>query len=166
MNKLSECVPEIIRLYASGISGEKIAEKFNVSPQAIYYRLKKASVTLRKSGPAKGELAGEHNGNWKGGKHIDTQGYVCIRINGKYIREHRIIAGKILGRKLRKGEVIHHKNGNKKDNSTENIEVFASHSVHMASQHSGIDRLRQIQKLSVISRKSKAILKLKEQTCD
>lgn len=68
---------------------------------------------------------------WKGGKIINTQGYVMIR-NTKhpysdshgYIREHRIVLEKHLGRHLEADEVVHHKNGNKQDNHFENLEIM------------------------------------------
>ncbi len=44
--------------------------------------------------------------------------------------EHRIIAEKILGRKLLPGEVVHHVDGNKRNNTPENILVLESQSEH------------------------------------
>ena len=44
----------------------------------------------------------------------------------KYLgrHEHRVVAEKMLGRKLRKGEIVHHKDHNKHNNSPENLEVM------------------------------------------
>ena len=44
--------------------------------------------------------------------------------------EHRIVAEEMLGRKLKKGEVIHHIDGNKRNNSPENLMIFKSLSEH------------------------------------
>lgn len=74
----------------------------------------------------------EKSPTWKGGRHIDENGYVMIYIpehprskkNG-YIREHTVVMEKVLGRYLAKEENVHHKNGLRDDNSTENLELWS-----------------------------------------
>lgn len=44
--------------------------------------------------------------------------------------EHRVVAEEILGRPLLAGEVVHHIDGKKRNNSPENIMVFPSQSAH------------------------------------
>lgn len=55
-----------------------------------------------------------------------TGGYV--KRNGMH--EHRVVAESMLGRKLRKGEIVHHKNGKRYDNRPSNIVILKSQSEH------------------------------------
>lgn len=69
---------------------------------------------------------------WKGTakrNYVDNRGYKIITINGKQVQEHRYIMEKYLGRKLLTSELIHHLNGNKLDNRTENL-IIVSRNEH------------------------------------
>lgn len=46
------------------------------------------------------------------------------------VHEHRVVAEKLLGRQLKHGEVVHHIDGNKRNNDPDNICVFPSQSEH------------------------------------
>ena len=43
---------------------------------------------------------------------------------------HRILAEEIIGRPLKKGEVVHHKDDNPRNNSIDNLEVLSSQAEH------------------------------------
>ena len=51
-----------------------------------------------------------------------------IKLNGRHM--HRTVAEKKMGRPLRQGEVVHHRDGNKRNNRPENIEVLRNQSEH------------------------------------
>ena len=48
------------------------------------------------------------------------------------VHEHRIVAEKMLGRPLKKGEVVHHIDGDKRNNSPDNLMVFPNQRAHAA----------------------------------
>ena len=74
---------------------------------------------------------GSAHARWNGGRWTHIDGYIGIAVpEGHHLRqahgyayEHHLVAEKMLGRRLRKGEVVHHRNGNTADNRPENLEV-------------------------------------------
>lgn len=50
-------------------------------------------------------------------------------------RVHRMVMSTHLGRELSKDEIVHHKNGNKKDNRVENLEIIDGHRLHKLLHH-------------------------------
>jgi len=73
---------------------------------------------------------------YQGGKSHDANGYVTLtsKEHGarRHQREHRVLMELHLRRKLTRDEVVHHVNGNKKDNRLENLQVMtrAEHARH------------------------------------
>lgn len=113
-----------------------------------------------------GSLAGNKNGQWKGGKHKNSLGYtiVCIPYNSPFtsmrkgghdncILEHRFVMANYLSRCLEPWEIVHHINGKKNDNRIENLEIVSN------SKHLTITKLmKRIKELEEENRKLKCSL--------
>lgn len=71
--------------------------------------------------------------NWHGGKNIRSNGYIEIYCPDhpnanvrKYVYEHQLVAESKLKRYLKKGEVVHHIDFNKSNNSPDNLIVLTN----------------------------------------
>ena len=56
--------------------------------------------------------------------------YKAKKVKGKNVGEHRLVMEKHLGRKLIKGEVVHHINRNKSNNDIDNLILFPTKKAH------------------------------------
>ncbi len=80
---------------------------------------------------------GKNHPNWTGGRSVDKDGYVLVyapnhplrRKNNK-ILEHRIVAEKHFGVRLKRKNVVHHKNDNPSDNRPKNLKIYPSNKEH------------------------------------
>jgi hypothetical protein len=79
--------------------------------------------------PGKNQISEPGNRRFVVGK----SGYVMVSFpDGGVQLEHRAVMERILGRKLKKGETVHHKNGIRHDNRPENLELWSKN--HGAGQ--------------------------------
>ena len=68
--------------------------------------------------------------------------YKRMKVNGRCIDEHRFVVERHLGRKLASNEVVHHRNGDKRDNRLENLEVM-TRLQHL--RHHGFEALHSVE---------------------
>lgn len=82
---------------------------------------------------------------WKGGVVVNKDGYREIMSRGHphakkhthYMLEHRLVMEKMIGRYLLPNEVVHHKDGNKLNNSPENLQLFSENAEHLRHELTG-----------------------------
>jgi len=73
----------------------------------------------------------ENHHNWKGGRYLSADGYWYVLCRGHpnatkagYIREHRLVMEKHLGRYLADDEEVHHIDGNTQNNVISNLHPY------------------------------------------
>lgn len=93
---------------------------------------------MKTSTSKKNGLKREKNPSWRGGRRFATQGYILVNVGKShhlaqkdgYAYEHRLVAEQKLGRRLLPGEMVHHINGIKSDNSADNLVVCKNDKEH------------------------------------
>jgi HNH endonuclease len=73
------------------------------------------------------------------GLGVDAKGYAVFTAKGKHYKMHRVVMENMIGRPLRKNETVHHIDGDRLNNSPENLELWAS--IHPTGQRAS-DRVR------------------------
>lgn len=129
---------KIYELYWQDKMGQhEIAKLFGFGNSVFKKYAKELGISGVKSAS---RMTGKKNPNWKGGIYYCRKNGTTITIAPKtYKFEHVMIAEKALGRYLRKGEVVHHINGNKYDNKNDNL-LICTNSYHSAL-HAKMGRL-------------------------
>lgn len=115
-----------------------------IARDARYCSRKCANEMAKKSALRKARS----NGHWKGGLSASSNGYRMLT-SGPYAKRfkyhHRYVMEQHLGHPLDSNEIVHHVNGDKKDNRIENLELM-TRSEHI-QHHRDELRLAQAMKL-------------------
>lgn len=136
-----EQIAEVVGLYKTGLSISEIERRSSVSHKAINKYLGRAGIAVRGKGFYS---VGARNPAWRGGRYVDPDGYVLIyspehpcKNAANYVREHRLVMEKKLGRYLKKNEVVDHRNGVKDDNRLRNLRLYAKNAEHLKATLKG-----------------------------
>lgn len=141
---------DLVRRYEAGETTTELGACLGIDPETIRLWLKKQGAVMRPRGwkpvPVPPEVWGtplDPSGNNRN-RIRDTDGYILVRVpghpqanSGGYVREHRLVMERELGRPLLAEEVVHHRNGTKDDNRPENLRLYASHSEHFSEELHG-----------------------------
>lgn len=122
-------------LFGKGQTAIEIAAALGCSTHPV----KKALVRLGLRRPAnrrEGVGAGSSNPAWKGGRRVRTDGYVAIWTPEGERLEHQTVMEKHLARRLKRGEIVHHRDHDKQNNAIENLQLMsqAEHARHHAPE--------------------------------
>ena len=141
-NRRSWDLDKLRELIRENYTHEQIAREFDCSSQQVSRLCKKHQIKCHRTGPR----SGPGHPNWKGGRNLDKNGYVLLYMpehpyagtfRKSYVREHRLVMEKHLGRYLVPSEVVHHINGVRTDNRIENLQLFDKNSEHLRHELTG-----------------------------
>lgn len=131
---------EVRELAAQGWCLRELAEKYGCSRQCMLNRMREAGIPRLPPW----SMPGSRNGSWKGGRQVDSDGYILIHAPGHqnanaagYVREHRLVMESMLGRGLDPTEVVHHRDGDKQNNDPSNLELFSRNGDHLRHELTG-----------------------------
>jgi transposase-like protein len=122
-----EIIETIRQMCNQGIGIREIAKRFNVSTSPI-------QRIMQENGIESSFGIGEKHQSWKGGRRIDSKGYVLVWVDPQdpmavmaiadnMVREHRLVMAREIGRPLKPYETVHHINGDRTDNRIENLQL-------------------------------------------
>ncbi len=127
------------QLAAEGLSLSEIATRIGTNRHRLKAYIERHEIPYEPF-----QQTGSNNPAWKGGRMTDKHGYILIlrpdhpyANRHGYVREHRLVMEKVLGRYLEPSEVVHHIDGNRAHNAPENLEVHASNAEHLAETLKG-----------------------------
>lgn len=132
---------KILDMARNGYFSKEIAKATGRSPKSIlkFFRRYNFPALQNIEPPVR-----EERPNWKGGTKL-LKGYEYQSVpdhpngtrHGNYVATHRLVMERELGRYLLPEEVVHHIDGDIRNNAPENLALFASNAEHLAETLKG-----------------------------
>ena len=123
------------------LTDREIADRLNVSQS--WLQRTRARLHMQRI-PQSERVSREKNPAWTGGARVLLKGYwYCYapdhpnRTKQNRMAEHRLVMETKLGRLLDPKEVVHHLDGNPRNNHPANLEVFATNTDHLRHELKG-----------------------------
>lgn len=114
-----------------------IAEACGCTVGRVSRRLKQAGIKIKGFADGRRNIPkGEKHVHWRGGFFITKEGYIKVvppqnhPSKSRYVFLHRLIVERRLGRYLKPGETVHHRDENKQNNADYNLKLCSSQSEH------------------------------------
>ncbi len=122
---------------AGGISYRQLAVKHKCTPRMIQTLVASAGMSEeeRRAIADRNCYKGTRHWKYRGGRRTTFDGHEEIKVDGKYIGEHRVVAAQVLGRDLTETEVVHHVYGDKKQNDKKHLAVLSCSGIHHELHH-------------------------------
>lgn len=130
---------DVAKWAADGVSAQEIGRRIGTVGKRVRHYLRRHNLPYTYV-----HYVGSNNPAWAGGRIIDKHGYVLTyqpehphANSGGYVREHRLVMEKILGRYLEPHEVVHHENDDRQNNAPANLRLFGTNGAHLAETLAG-----------------------------
>jgi len=73
---------------------------------------------------------GKKHPSWRGGKTKNRDGYILVNVEGKYIKQSLLVVEKAIGKGRPAGSIIHHVDGDKGNDSNNNLVLCEDNNYH------------------------------------
>ena len=162
MRKRIQTQDVVVMYTEQHLTMEQIGKLYGVTRQAIYKHLKKAGVKARESEIVNvqcvmcGQETTKHRSRMRKSRkrYCSPECYYLSRSNPRFIssrqgtRLARVIVSQYF--KLLPEHIVHHEDGNERNNKIENLKVFANQSDHLKYHH-GINKIKPLWDGSILS---------------
>lgn len=133
---------QLREMSSRGMTAAEIGDHLGIAPESVRRAMVRRSIPRQEP-----KARAEKNHFWRGGYHVDKDGYVLKRApqhpaanSTKMVRVHRLVMEHHLDRFLGPDEVVDHRNGDKSDNRLENLRVYPKNSAHLSDTLTGVPR--------------------------